>query len=91
MKTFMEEPETEIKPVFYSESQGNERDKEIFERYQTIVNYFVQNPDRVVGINFTNLAALGYHDHILVKRDKGMNLKITLLTVLSKASMWGVV
>jgi len=60
--------------IFYTESQGEKRDKEILERYRVIINYFAENPDRIKG-NWSHL----YNIHMLDKVLKiNKNLAILL-------------
>ncbi len=57
---------TEGLKVPYSDRVGEDRDKEIFERYRAIIDYYTKNPHRITG-NLIELENLCYRDTILKK------------------------
>ena len=58
-------------PFWYTESQGEERDREIRERYSRIIDYFAENPKRAyTPRNFEILMGLLFND-VLIRNDTG--------------------
>ena len=50
----------------YSDRVGEDRDKEILERYKIIVDYYIENPHRIPD-NLEKLENPRYFDAVLVK------------------------
>lgn len=64
---------------YYIESQGAWRDQEILGRYQVMINYFAENPERIFD-NEKTLSTLYYNDVILAQDE---NLRSRLLGLLN--------
>ncbi len=65
--------------IYYSESQGNLRDKEILKRYDVMIDYYTTNPGRVLD-NKESLSLLYYNDRVLMENER---LRSKLLNVLN--------
>jgi len=53
-------------PFWYTESQGEERDREILKRYETIIDYFAEHPERAYAPkNFEILMGLLFNDPLM--------------------------
>ncbi len=65
----------EEEKIWYSESQGKERDAEILGRYKTIIDYFAEDTRRAANrININMLSALS-SDEVLAQ-DRGYVEKV---------------
>jgi hypothetical protein len=69
MKTLMQTlPIGTDMEILYRESQGEKRDAEIFRRYEIIIDYFAENPDRAATeTNSEILTSLYFNDEVLVR------------------------
>jgi len=56
---------------FYRESQGDEGNAEILERYKVMINYFLENPHRATTrTNMKILTSIYYNDRVLMQNEK---------------------
>ena len=65
--------------VPYSDRVGENREKEVLERYKVIIDYYVANPHRIPS-NSRELELLCYGDKIL-KKDKLLRKKLNELLI----------
>ncbi|MEK6884159.1 MAG: hypothetical protein AABY22_31305 [Nanoarchaeota archaeon] len=56
--------------IFYRISQGESRDREILERYRTIINYFEENPKRATSSKNYEMLELLYHNDRVLEQDE---------------------
>ena len=68
-----------ISKVPYSDRVGEDRDKELLERYRVIIDYYAQNLPRIPQ-NIEKLEGLCFFDNIL-KKDKPLRKKLHSLLI----------
>ncbi|MBM3228394.1 hypothetical protein FJZ20_00710 [Candidatus Pacearchaeota archaeon] len=70
---------TNISKVPYSDRVGENREREVLERYGIIIDYYAQNPSRIPQ-NSEKLEGLCFFDNIL-KKDKPLIKKLHSLLI----------